>query len=98
MLTVNFSQGSPSKRPTQPPLQLRKVQQSTPARKPGDTQAPVRKVLNSTRRKRIITSSSDEEDGVVHGAALSSSDSPLDSIPDNLRRVDVRVGNDGVIQ
>ena len=55
-------------------------------------------MLNSARRKQIITSSSEEEDGIVNGATLSASDSPLDSIPDNLRRVDVRVGNDGVIQ
>jgi hypothetical protein len=65
-------------------------------------QAPVRKVLNSSRRKQIITSSSEEEDGTVHGTVPSSgpstSGSPLDSIPDNLRRPDVNVGNDGVIQ
>jgi hypothetical protein len=58
-------------------------------------------MLNSARRKKIITSSSEEEgDGIVDGTAPSSglSDSPLDSIPDNLRRADVKVGNDGVIQ
>jgi hypothetical protein len=73
-----------------------------PARKQGDTQAPGRKVFNSARRKQIITSSSEEEDGIVRGTApsggLSAWDSPLDSTPDNLRRPDVRVGNDGVIQ
>jgi hypothetical protein len=59
-------------------------------------------VLNSARRKKFITSSSEEEggNGIVDGTAPSSglSDSPLDSIPDNLRRADVKVGNDGVIQ
>lgn len=100
-LQLNLRKGSPSKRPSQLPLQLSKVNRPfAQARKQGDAQTPIRKTPNSARRKLIIMSSSDEDDETGPAAAYSGPPTkpPLESTPDALDGSDIKVGNDGTIQ